>query len=49
MSTMKDMLFTATIRTTGGGRNPFEAWIRKNDGYLLRYIGKSRSGNTTFT
>jgi hypothetical protein len=37
------------VKASSKQGDPFEAWIRKNDGYLLRYIGKSRSGNTTFT
>ena len=28
---------------------PFEAWMRKSDGYLLRYFATSRPGNATFT
>ncbi len=28
--------------------NAFEAWVRKTDGYLLRYFATSKSGNTTF-
>jgi hypothetical protein len=28
--------------------NPFEAWIRVTDGYLLRYLASSSTGRTTF-
>lgn len=28
--------------------NPFEAWIRIRDGYLLRYLASSNTGRTTF-
>ena len=28
--------------------NPFEAWIRVGDGYLLRYLASSNTGRTTF-
>ena len=28
--------------------NPFEAWIRMSDGYLLRYVASSNTGRTTF-
>ncbi|HXM56057.1 MAG TPA: hypothetical protein VOB72_11760 [Candidatus Dormibacteraeota bacterium] len=28
--------------------NPFEAWIRVSDGYLLRYLASSNTGKTTF-
>lgn len=28
--------------------NPFEAWIRVSDGYLLRYVASSSTGKTTF-
>lgn len=36
------------IKATSRQGNPFEAWIRKSDGYLLRYFATSKSGNTTF-
>jgi outer membrane lipoprotein-sorting protein len=48
----EEQLATGTawhVRASSKQGNPFEAWIRKNDGYLLRYFGTSRSGNTTFT
>ncbi|HSR24038.1 MAG TPA: hypothetical protein VLW53_10840 [Candidatus Eisenbacteria bacterium] len=28
--------------------NPFEAWVRESDGYLLRYTATSKTGMTTF-
>jgi hypothetical protein len=28
--------------------NPFEAWVRVSDGYLLRYVASSNTGRTTF-
>jgi hypothetical protein len=28
--------------------NPFEAWVRVSDGYLLRYLASSSTGRTTF-
>lgn len=28
--------------------NPFEAWIRMSDGYLVRYLASSNTGRTTF-
>jgi len=28
--------------------NPFEAWIRVSDGYLLRYLASSNTGRTSF-
>jgi hypothetical protein len=37
------------VRATSKGGNTFEAWIRESDGYLLRYVGTSTTGNTTFT
>jgi outer membrane lipoprotein-sorting protein len=37
------------VKATSRQGNPFEAWVRKSDGYLLRYFATSKSGNTTFT
>ena len=37
------------VKATSGQGNAFEAWVRKSDGYLLRYFATSKSGNTTFT
>jgi outer membrane lipoprotein-sorting protein len=48
----EELLATGTawhVKASSKQGNPFEAWIRKRDGYLLRYFGTSRSGNTTFT
>jgi outer membrane lipoprotein-sorting protein len=28
--------------------NPFEAWVRESDGYLIRYTATSKTGMTTF-
>src|SRR5262249_41027317 len=37
------------VKATSRQGNAFEAWVRKSDGYLLRYFATSKSGNTTFT
>ena len=37
------------VRATSRQGNLFEGWIRKSDGYLLRYFATSKSGSTTFT
>lgn len=37
------------VKAVSSQGNTFEAWIRKSDGYLLRYFGTSKSGDTTFT
>ncbi len=37
------------VKATSKQGNAFEAWVRTSDGYLLRYFGTSKSGNTTFT
>jgi outer membrane lipoprotein-sorting protein len=37
------------VKATSKQGNAFEAWVRKSDGYLLRYFATSKSGNTTFT
>ncbi len=36
------------VKATSKQGNVFEAWVRKSDGYLLRYFATSKSGNTTF-
>jgi hypothetical protein len=36
------------VRATSPQGNPFEAWIREGDGYLLRYTAASKTGMTTF-
>ena len=37
------------VRAVSPQGNPFEAWIRVSDGYLLRYLASSRTGSTTFS
>jgi outer membrane lipoprotein-sorting protein len=37
------------VKASSRQGNAFEAWVRKSDGYLLRYFATSKSGNTTFT
>ena len=37
------------VKASSKHGNPFEAWIRKSDGYLLRYVGTSKSGKTMFS
>jgi outer membrane lipoprotein-sorting protein len=37
------------VKATSRQGNAFEAWVRKSDGYLLRYFATSKSGSTTFT
>lgn len=36
------------VKATSLQGNPFEAWVRESDGYLLRYVASSKTGLTTF-
>jgi outer membrane lipoprotein-sorting protein len=36
------------VRAMSPQGNPFEAWVRESDGYLLRYTAASKTGMTTF-
>jgi outer membrane lipoprotein-sorting protein len=36
------------VKAMSAQGNPFEAWVRKSDGYLLRYAATSKTGMTTF-